>query len=148
MVTSCWGSLVGERVGEMVMVFLLGKLVSWLLTTGGEGGLHSFSLLGERSGCMVIPRWGRGLSVCKVNSCFACCCVRFSVANFVCPVVVVFNFIFYYVFQFVLVACFLLSVFLSLFGHFVNFLTLKSVSPDFVLILEKFIHSVSVGLKI
>ena len=40
-----------------------------------------------------------------------CCCVTFSVANFVCPVVVVFNFIFYFVFQFVLVACFLLSVF-------------------------------------
>ena len=107
-----------------------------VLPAGGEGS------------AWLSPRWGRGLSVCKVNSCFVCCCVRFSVADFVCPVVVVFNFIFYYVFQFVLVACFLLSVFLSLFGHFVNFLTLKSVSPDFILILEKFIHSVSVGLKI
>ena len=36
------------------------------------------------------------------------------------------------------------AVFLSLFG----LLTLKSVLPDFVLILEKIIHSVSVGLKI
>ena len=35
----------------------------------------------------------------------------------------------------------LLSIFLSLFGHFVNFLTLKSVSPVFVLILKNsFVH--------
>ena len=37
-------------------------------------------------------------------------------------------------------------VLLSLFGHFVNLLTLKSVSPVFVLILK--IHSFSVCLKI
>ena len=44
----CSYSSLGERVGEMVMVFPLGKLVSW------------DSLLGERVGCMVSPRWGRG----------------------------------------------------------------------------------------
>ena len=49
------------------------------------------------------------------------------------------------VFEFSFITIFLssvlLSVLLSLFGHFVNFLTLKSVSPVFVLILKNpFIH--------
>ena len=103
MVAPLWGddwlhdySLLGERVGEMVMVFLLGKLVSWLLPTGGEGELHDYSPLGERAGemvmifllgklvswlfpaggeggCMVTPRWGRGLLVHKINSVFLLC---------------------------------------------------------------------------
>ena len=49
-------------------------------------------------------------------------------------------------FNLFLVACFLLSVFLSLFGHFVNFLSCKSVSP--VLFgFGKFFHSFSFLLK-
>ena len=98
--SSRWGSLfhvtppLGERVGEMVMVFLLGKLVSWCCP------------MGERVGHMITPHWGRGLTICKANSCFVClfCCVGFHWPIFVCPVVVAFNFsLFYYLFQFVFV---------------------------------------------
>ena len=31
--------------------------VLWLLPTGGEGGLHGYSLLGERVGCRVNSHW-------------------------------------------------------------------------------------------
>ena len=62
--------------------FPLGDLVSGLLPTGGEGGLHDYPLLGgrvgfwvtsnwgswfqgysplgERMGCMIAPCWGEG----------------------------------------------------------------------------------------
>ena len=36
------------------------NLVAWLLLTGGESGLHGYSPLVERVGCMVTPRWWRG----------------------------------------------------------------------------------------
>ena len=63
-------SPVGERVGKMVMVFPLGKLV-YGYSLLGEGGLHAYSPLGERVGdivmviplgklFMVSPCWGRG----------------------------------------------------------------------------------------
>ena len=42
LVTSRWG--VGFRVTP-----------HW-----GEGGLHDYSPLGERMGCMITPHWGRG----------------------------------------------------------------------------------------
>ena len=45
-VTSHWGSWFNGY-------FPLGKLVSGLLPTGGEGGLHDYSLLGERVGFWV-----------------------------------------------------------------------------------------------
>ena len=50
----------------------MGDLVLGLLSTGGEGGLHEYPLLGEwvglyvylppgkRVGCMITSRWGRG----------------------------------------------------------------------------------------
>ena len=104
-------SLLGERVGCMVSLRwgegglhgfspLGERVVKWLWSSRWGSRFHGYSPLGKRviawflptvgeGGCMVTPRWGRGLSVCKVNSCFVCCCVRFSVANFVCPVVVV-----------------------------------------------------------
>ena len=56
----------------MFMVFPLGKLVSWysslgetagcmrLLPAMGEGGLHDYSPLWERVGCMVTPTGGEG----------------------------------------------------------------------------------------
>ena len=40
--------------------FPLGKLVSGLLPAGGEGGLHDYSSLGERVGCMITPAGGEG----------------------------------------------------------------------------------------
>ena len=84
LVTSRWGSwfqgyfLLGERVGCMCThhwgkgglycyfplgklvfgFFPLGKLVSGLLPTGGEGGLHEYSPLGER--VHVTSHWGNG----------------------------------------------------------------------------------------
>ena len=89
---------------------------------------------------MSPPHWEGGLSVCKVNSCFVCC-VRFSVANFSLSHGCGFQFYILLVFLFVFVACFSLSFFLLLFGHFVNFPTLKSVSPVFVLIFKNsFFH--------
>ena len=51
----------------MVYFFKLGCMVTphwgrgwvaWLLPTGGEGGLHGYSPLGERVGFMVTSCWG------------------------------------------------------------------------------------------
>ena len=79
----------------MVMVFPLGKLLSWDSPLGervgcmitprwgrgwvscyvslGEGGLLGYSPLGERVGCLVIPAGGEtGFTICKANSCFVC----------------------------------------------------------------------------
>ena len=39
---------------------IFSNLVAWLLPTGGEGGLHGYSPLVERVGCMVTLHWGRG----------------------------------------------------------------------------------------
>ena len=64
MVTSHWGSWFQDYLR-------LGKLVSGLLPTGGEGGLHDYSPLGERGfgllltgevGLMVTSRWGSWVS--------------------------------------------------------------------------------------
>ena len=45
MVTPRWG-----RVGEMVVVFPLGKLVSWSLPAGREGGVARFLPAGGEGG--------------------------------------------------------------------------------------------------
>ena len=52
-VTPRWGSW-------FYIYFPLEKFVSGLFPTGGEGGLHGYSPLGERMGCMGTPFWGRG----------------------------------------------------------------------------------------
>ena len=45
----------------MVMVFPLEKLVYGFSPLGESVGLHDYSPLGERMGCMITPHWGRGL---------------------------------------------------------------------------------------
>ena len=47
----------------MVMVFLLGKLVSWYSPLGERGAHGYFPLglpVGGEGGLMITPRWGRG----------------------------------------------------------------------------------------
>ena len=64
MSTTRWGEggLYGYfPLGKLAFGFFpLGKLVSGLLPAGGEGGVHEYSPMGERVGCMSTPRWGRG----------------------------------------------------------------------------------------
>ena len=62
MITPCWGRgwVFGYfPLGKLVnSYFPLGKLVSGLLPTGGEGGLHDYSPLGERVGFIFSSCWG------------------------------------------------------------------------------------------
>ena len=103
--------------------------VACCLPAGGEGG------------SVVLPAGGEGYLFVKLIPVFVCCCVRFSVANFSLSHGCGFQFHILLVFLFVFVACFSLSVFLLLFRHFVNFPTLKSVSPVFCSDFLKKIHS-------
>ena len=106
------------------------------LPTGGEGE------------GVVLPAGGVGYLFVKLIPVFVCCCVRLSMANFSLSCGCGFQFYILLVFLFVFIACFSLSVFLLLFGHFVNFSTLKSVSPVFCSDFKKFILSFSACLKI
>ena len=100
-----------------------------------------------------------------------CCCVRFTLAiclpvvfivsNSYIHIIILFQFVFLSllrrlmlsVFKFIFVTFsfflgFCYPLFFSLFGHFVNFLTLKSVSPVSVLILKNSFIQFLVHLKI
>ena len=140
-------SSLGERVGEMVMVFPLGELVSWFLPAWGVGGLHAVSPLGERGegGGVILPTGGEGYLFVKLILVFVCCCVRFSVANFSLSRGCGFQFYILLVFLFVFVACFSLSVFSFVIWPFREFSDFKIcfASSDF----KKFILSFSVCLK-
>ena len=121
MVTPRWGrgwvygySPLGEGVGV------------WLLPAGGEGGcmvtsrwgrgwVYGYFPLGERVGVWLLPAGGEGYLFVKLIPVFVCCYVRFLwliCLSRGC------GFQFYILF-FNLFWLF----FLSLFGHFVNFLT-------------------------
>ena len=45
-------------MGRFVCLLPSGELVSGLLPAGGEGGLHEYSLPGERVGFIFTSRWG------------------------------------------------------------------------------------------
>ena len=93
-------------------------------------------------GVWLLPAGGEGYLFVKLITVFVCGCARFSVANSVCPVVVVFNLIFYYVIHFVFCCLFLVIRFF--FCYLVIswiFLTCKSVCASFCSVLENsFIH--------